>query len=52
MDSCWDHAGGAGIFGSAVNWESEVCPNPDAGSLLTLEQGAVRPNTEGGTSAY
>lgn len=45
MDPRWGRVGRAemfGVIGSAVTWESEVCLNPDSGSLFPLAWGVGR----------
>ena len=45
LDPRWGRVGRAemlGVTGRAVTWESEVCLNPDSGSLFPLEWGVGR----------
>ena len=45
LDPRWGRVGRAemfGVTGRALTWESEVCLNPDSGSLFPLEWGVWR----------
>lgn len=49
LDPRWGRVGRAemfGITGRALTWESEVCLNPDSGSLFPLEWGVWRGETQ------